>query len=402
MKKRTSTSQGMIVRLIVLFISFFLFCNSGLIAQETSPKKEKRTLKQMIRDSSDNKLDLSVWLSEYSGFIPVISIITEPALDYGLVGSAVFFHRKKKIGITDDRGIVSPPSITSIGGAYTGNKSWMAYALHRGIWRNDRIRYIGFLGYVSLNMDYYSIGNIELNNPIQFNIEGLPLIQRLTFRLGKSDFLIGGQYTFFNSVAKVNSRLDDRPIIDSLLNTLSYDFQLSSIGLVATWERRDNSFTPNKGFLLETKWNTYANWLGSDFEYNLFETTFLLYTNKIPQNVIGTKLYSANTSGDVIMYFRPDIDMRGIQMNRYQGEQVFQLEVEDRFNINYRWAVVGFVGSGWTANVDEGNWDWSKARIAGGAGFRYNLARKFNLYMGLDVARGPEIWAVYTVFGTDW
>ena len=37
-----------------------------------------------------------------------------------------------------------------------------------------------------------------------------------------------------------------------------------------------------------------------------------------------------------------------------------------------------------------------------GAGFRYMIARMMGLKMGLDVARGPEVSAIYVVFGTSW
>lgn len=46
----------------------------------------------------------------------------------------------------------------------------------------------------------------------------------------------------------------------------------------------------------------------------------------------------------------------------------------------------------------------ANAKWAGGAGFRYLLARWFNLYMGIDVARGPmpDDWAWYIIFGSFW
>jgi len=39
-------------------------------------------------------------------------------------------------------------------------------------------------------------------------------------------------------------------------------------------------------------------------------------------------------------------------------------------------------------------------RVERGGGFRYLTAREFGLQMGFDVARGPEEWAIYVVFGT--
>ena len=51
------------------------------------------------------------------------------------------------------------------------------------------------------------------------------------------------------------------------------------------------------------------------------------------------------------------------------------------------------------------DWDQAFAKpvvYSYGTGFRYLLARKFKLRMGVDVARGPEDWAYYIVFGSNW
>ncbi|MNR61533.1 hypothetical protein D3C85_1833110 [compost metagenome] len=50
--------------------------------------------------------------------------------------------------------------------------------------------------------------------------------------------------------------------------------------------------------------------------------------------------------------------------------------------------------------------DWDKAFAKPvvynyGTGFRYLLARKFKLRMGVDVAKGPEQWAYYIGVGSN-
>jgi hypothetical protein len=39
---------------------------------------------------------------------------------------------------------------------------------------------------------------------------------------------------------------------------------------------------------------------------------------------------------------------------------------------------------------------------AGGAGFRYLVARRYGLQMGVDVADGPDDTVLYVVFGNAW
>ena len=62
---------------------------------------------------------------------------------------------------------------------------------------------------------------------------------------------------------------------------------------------------------------------------------------------------------------------------------------------------MGFAGTGkaydeWNEFSDA---DW---HTSGGAGFRYLVARQFKIRMGMDLARGPEQWAYYIVFGSAW
>ena len=46
-----------------------------------------------FRDPDDGSFDMSAWLAQAHGFLPVVSLITEPAVDYGVAGAAAFFHR---------------------------------------------------------------------------------------------------------------------------------------------------------------------------------------------------------------------------------------------------------------------------------------------------------------------
>ena len=52
-----------------------------------------------------------------------------------------------------------------------------------------------------------------------------------------------------------------------------------------------------------------------------------------------------------------------------------------------------------SASSDFGSADYISSI---GSGFRYLLARKFKLRVGIDVAKGPDTWAYYIVFGSNW
>lgn len=61
----------------------------------------------------------------------------------------------------------------------------------------------------------------------------------------------------------------------------------------------------------------------------------------------------------------------------------------------------GFAGSGWTAENISDFGDES-AKFAGGGGFRYLIARRLGLRVGLDVAVGPNDTVLYMGIGSAW
>jgi hypothetical protein len=84
-----------------------------------------------------------------------------------------------------------------------------------------------------------------------------------------------------------------------------------------------------------------------------------------------------------------------------QGKYTAVAETEWRWDFAGRWSLDAFGGVGRTAprrgDFSDGETAWNA-----GAGFRYLLARLFGIRGGLDVARGPEDWAVYIIVGSAW
>jgi hypothetical protein len=78
-----------------------------------------------------------------------------------------------------------------------------------------------------------------------------------------------------------------------------------------------------------------------------------------------------------------------------------QAEAELRWDITRRWTLVGFGGVGRVGDSPDDLLDTDN-HAAGGAGFRYLVAREYGLRMGLDVARSEEDWTVYVTVGTGW
>ena len=86
---------------------------------------------------------------------------------------------------------------------------------------------------------------------------------------------------------------------------------------------------------------------------------------------------------------------------RFQGQFTLLAETEQYVRIYKRWGLIGFAGYGGTI-ADTESWDGGDNAWNAGGGFRYLLARKLGLQMGMDVGAGPDSWAFYIIFGSAW
>jgi hypothetical protein len=76
-------------------------------------------------------------------------------------------------------------------------------------------------------------------------------------------------------------------------------------------------------------------------------------------------------------------------------------EVEARWQFYGRWSAVAFGGYG-TTRTSRDALSLTQDVASGGMGFRHELASKFGLHAGIDVAHSPGTTAVYFVVGNAW
>lgn len=344
---------------------------------------------QKFKDSTDNALDLSYFLKDLNGVLPIISPITEPAVGYGAAVAGLYFIAKE----ADSEIGYQKPDIAGIAAGYTANGTWFAGGGYAGFWKKDKVRYRGVLGYGDINLNFYS--NLT-NKPREFNMKSFFLLQQSTVRLKDSNFFLGGKY--------VLSKIDTRFKRESGLPDIDpRDIELwnSGLSIITEYEDFNNVFSPTKGKRIHLSYDQNLELIGSTKNWgklNFFsQFYFPVNTTWVPAFRINAHL----ATGDTPFYARPYVDLRGVPALRYQGDLTVLVETEQLINIGKRWGLVGFTGVGTAFNnledMKAGDLVWNA-----GGGFRYLIARLFGLKMGMDIARGPEDWAVYVVFGTSW
>ena len=379
-------------------------------------------------DSLDGKLDFSSFLADNAyGFLPVPIIITEPALGgFGLGMVGLVFHedeaartKRMEAARTSDNAarFLLPPSVSAVAAAYTINDSWLVGGGHFGFWKEDHIRYRVAAGYGSINMDFYGTSDFEFKRPLELETEGLIFYQRLSFRIADSKFLVGLQQSYARLQVSPNNLRgfigDYLPpglppglgdgLADALTSVIEADDQLSGIGVVAEFDNRDNLFSPRKGYNYRFEYLWQGGDIGSDYDYSRFTLVGLNYWPVGDRVLTGLRLQAdwLETDDFLPLYVLPYVNLRGIPAMRYQGDYVALGEFELTWLLNMRWSVLGFGGVGRTASAPS-ELGSSPNYFSRGVGFRYLIARRYGMTMGVDVARGPEDSAFYISAGSSW
>jgi len=352
---------------------------------------QKTESKIAFRDSLDKAVDISDFLLNKKGFLIVPSLITEPAVGYGAIGAAIYFHSS----YSAKKG---PPSMSGVLGGGTLNGTWLAGAFHVGYWKKDRIRYMGALARMYANVGFYGSGNHGLVDieSVNLNLDAWFMLQQVKFRIGETNIFAGGRYLL---LATDNTL--EIPIMIPEFDSVRFTSTLSEATATINYDSRNNIFSPTKGFFLELSGTYSDTWMGSDDLYGRITARMIGYVPSSKKLVLGLRHESIFSLGNIPYYARPIVVLRGAPLMKYQNTNTTVMEIEANWNIYRRWNLVGFTGIGNAfASFEDFNEGKSVASI--GTGFRYLLARKFGMQMGMDFAQSTDDFAFYIVFGTSW
>jgi hypothetical protein len=199
--------------------------------------------------------------------------------------------------------------------------------------------------------------------------------------------------------ADVQPRLRDEPVFPGLANRVRVT--VSAPTAVIEFDTRDNVFTPTRGMFAESSWLASRRDLGATENFERFQQVLIGWYPLRRDVTLGARGIYAWASDGTPFFLRPFVQLRGVPAVRFQGDQAASVELEARWQFFGRWSVVGFGGGGTTRTARDG-FVATQNVASGGGGFRYELARKFGMNVGVDVAHSRETTAVYFVIGNSW
>ncbi len=346
-----------------------------------------------LRDPVDGQFDVSGFLDTAYGFIPIVMPITEPAIGYGAGVGLVFIDKPKT-----EEGKYARPNISAVGGFGTENGTKGGFAVDSRYWLDGKLQTLAGVLSASVNLDYYGQGeNSALrDHPLRYNLKpvGGGLIAKT--QLGQSRYFAGLGYGF----AKVDVSFTAPPSTPGLP---SFDRQTKIGALMPSiaYDTRDNIFTPTKGWFAEASASLASDTIGSDHNFQKLSGIAIYYAPLAEKLSLGVRGDVEAAYGDTPFYLLPSVTLRGVPALSVIGDDMAQLEAELRWQCWGRWSLVGFggVGAVWS-DSSVGHRERTVGTI--GTGIRYEIARKYGLHMGLDIAFGPDDPAIYIQFGSAW
>lgn len=387
----------------------FLF---AMLLAAAAPPATASFFQDYLVDPGDGMLDASRYLSEVPmGFLPVPTIISEPAVGYGLGIGALFFHEsEEQRNQRTDAGVLLPENISVAGLGATENGTWVAALGHMGFWREDSLRYRGLVAYGSVFLEFYSLPGVgELPRPVELKMDGPFVFQDLKWRIPGSSVFVGARQLYGSIETRLASS-DETALLTPQASEYAVDAfnnstTTSGIGALVEFDSRDNPFNPQTGYYYFVNYTVFDGSIGSDVDYQSFEFTGLNYWPLGDRFNFGLRLEVDGVNSDeearLPPYVPPYIKLRGVPASRYQGNRVAVAEIQLDYRIDERWKVGVFTGTGRAADSFSALSD-AEAINSYGAGFRYLIARRYGFAMGLDVARSKVDTAVYIQAGSNW
>jgi hypothetical protein len=340
--------------------------------------------------------------SKRGSFLVLPIFITEPAIGEGLGAGVVYFHKKdssdkprvstaNSVGKTGKK-MKPPPTATGAFGFYTSNDTAGVGVGHANSFKDDKYRVVGALANMRINSEIF----LE-DIPFGFQLAGNLAYGNIKRRMGTSNIFFGMSLLALD--ADIIFKIDpgDTPPVDLA------DFALTNVGIAgsAIYDARDNSTMPNTGQLIDfTLWR-YDDAIGSDFDYWRAQLKVNSFHQLHKKFVLAWRIDASTVDGSPPFFAVPFVSLRGIPALRYQAKTAGAFEVEGRYNFSERWAGIAFAGAGFTKN-DEAPLETTQNIKSVGTGVRFQALREQNIWLGLDIAKGPEEYAWYIQIGQGW
>lgn len=182
-------------------------------------------------------------------------------------------------------------------------------------------------------------------------------------------------------------------------------YQVSGLGLSVSWDKRNNTFWPNRGHYISLQATHYTSLLLSHHRYTNIVTDLRLYKRIYRQQILAMQAYGFfNTGSDVPIRSVASLGgadrMRGFFSGRYRDDHFLGMQAEYRVPVYKRFSAVGFAGMGDVAGrFSTLSLQNLKYSYGGGVRFAVNKNEKLHIRFDYGFGSGKGNQGFYLQFG---
>ena len=311
--------------------------------------------------------------------------ISSPAVGSGLVLAAGYVFKLNQ----NDK--LSPPSTVGLVGAFTNSGSRGGGIGGRLYFSENKYQTTFALAKGRVNFDFFGIGRIPNRDAVSVPLKmgGTVFFGEFLRNVGH-DIFIGPRYQRRNLYVRL-----DGPQTPGGFEIPPIDIQSVSaaLGIHVQRDKRDSTFYPRKGSLLDVTGDFFATALGSKRHYQTYKVSYELYHSLAPKQVLAYRGMICSANENVPFYdlclYGTQSNLRGYTAGEFQNRRMFATQAEYRRELKGRFGVVAFGGLGGIARR------WNEFRSdellpAAGAGLRFTLDKKNHINYRIDWAVGRE------------
>jgi outer membrane protein assembly factor BamA len=277
---------------------------------------------------------------------------------------------------------------------YTDSDSAFVGAFHDNNFDNDRVRLSLFAGQADLNLKFYGIGSSNQNSSINYNIQSDATFIEGQVRIPHTDNWFGGlRHLWLDSEVNFDASQNFPPT-----SALNIKAVTSSLGMVVSYDSRDDNYAPKQGQYFKLTWMKDAEQWGSDYEFTKTEADYTYYWPLADRHTLAMRAITNDVNGDAPFYLLSTLRMRGFPTGRYLDNTSASLQSEWRYRFLPRWGSVVFLEGGAVAPTFNELND-SDTITSYGFGVRWQAVRSKSLNVGIDVAYSDDDSSVYIRVG---
>ena len=325
---------------------------------------------------------------EEKNFVAFPLVFYSPDTNLAFGGSFVHFQKPFK----------NDSSLTNLNFGivyYTLNNQFNCVLSTKRFLANKNHKFDGELSFKKFPEDFYGIGPDtpesikESYTPIEVEVKAD--VKKRIFR----KLFAGVSYRF--QYYDIEKKEKDG-MLDSNRISGSDKAVLSGAGITLACDHSNDSFFPNRGFILEMYAHYFKSFLGSDYDFERITFDYRHFFPLFTKHVFCYQLILEDTFDDVPFRALPKLGgsmmLRGFAEGRYVDKKYAAFQTEFRFHVYKKLGMVLFQAIGAVSDEIE-TFQMKHLRNAQGIGLRYQIRNNEKLNMRADFAISEDGFKFY-------